>query len=85
MTKEEILNKYNWSSEYPNYMAEHEILEAMHEYAAQQSIAFADHLKKNYYFDPDKKLFHPSNFGRVYESEFKTIEALYSEFLNPTI
>lgn len=34
-TKEEILSLFNWSSEYPNYMAENNIHEAMDLYARQ--------------------------------------------------
>ena len=42
--KEAILAKKNWSSEYPNYMAESEIHTAMDEYASEQAVAFAEYL-----------------------------------------
>ena len=40
-TKEQILATKNWNDEYPNYMAEDEILEAMDIYAKQEAIAFS--------------------------------------------
>jgi hypothetical protein len=49
-TKEEILATKNWSSEYPNFMAESEIQDAMDEFSAQQSIAFAEWILNNNYF-----------------------------------
>lgn len=39
-TKEEILETKNWNSEYPNYMAESEILDAMDEYAKQEVVNY---------------------------------------------
>lgn len=44
MTKQEILDKKNWSTMCPNYMAEKEILEAMDEYAQPLAIGFAEWL-----------------------------------------
>jgi hypothetical protein len=41
-SKEEILSKKNWSSEYPNFMAECEIEDAMDEYAKEGAIDFLD-------------------------------------------
>lgn len=40
MSKEDILAKKNWNSEYPNYMAENQIHEAMDEYAKQCLMGF---------------------------------------------
>lgn len=48
MTKEAILSKKNWSSEYPNYMAESEILDAMDIYAKQEVIEFSNWKDKNF-------------------------------------
>lgn len=45
-TKEEILATKRWSTEYPTYMSEHEIQDAMDEYAKQQSIDFAQWLSE---------------------------------------
>lgn len=41
-TKEEILATKNWSTEYPNYMAENNIHDAMDEHSRQQATAFAE-------------------------------------------
>lgn len=43
-SKEEILAAKDWNSEYPNYMAEHEILDAMDDWAEQVAISFAEWL-----------------------------------------
>ncbi len=40
ISKEEILAKKNWSSEYPNFMCESEIHDAMDEFAMEQAIAY---------------------------------------------
>lgn len=37
ISKEQVLAGKSWSSEYPNYMAENEILDAMEEYADVKS------------------------------------------------
>lgn len=58
MTKEEILTTKNWSSEYPNYMAESQIHEAMDEYY-NQAIDDAIGILKGY-FGADELMNHES-------------------------
>lgn len=49
MTPEEILSKKNWSSEYPNYMSESEILSAMDEYVLPYK-EIADLISRIFYY-----------------------------------
>ena len=46
-TAEEILNEFEPNREYPNYYHETNVLEAMHQFAQSQSIAFAEWVIKN--------------------------------------
>lgn len=87
MTKEEILNKKHWNSEYPNYMAEDQILEAMEEYAQQESISFLNwflesswtYLQQN---ERDESLFIEANWARTDESKTCTQTELYKLYLD---
>ena len=52
--KEKILSTKNWNSEYPNYMAECEIHEAMDELSKIVAIAFAKWIPENAYIAEDE-------------------------------
>jgi hypothetical protein len=72
MTKEMILATKNWSTEYPNFMAESEILDAMDEYAKQQAIAFM-----NWAMDNEKIV--GNSAGSVFTNE--PDDNLYNQFV----
>lgn len=81
MTKEEILATKDWNSEYPNFMAESEILEAMDEYSQQQAIAFAEWINTNCLFQDGEKLWLKSECP---EWGQKTSSELYKLWLQTT-
>lgn len=83
-TPEEILSKKNWSTEYPNYMAEHEILEAMNVYAQQEAIEFSEWKDKNFITtigaDSDVELIYRPRFMNLAGENKFTITELYQLF-----
>ena len=83
MTKEQVLSTKNWNSEYPNYMAENQILDSMDEWAEIVVIGFGEWLNKSAYpsYDSTDKNcgwnLHSGMDGEVY-----TTKQLYSMYLN---
>lgn len=81
MTKEEILNTKNWSSEYPNYMAENNIHDAMDEYSRQMAIAFAEWMVKRTVRPIGKNLWEDHGNAGDGGCPVVTTEQLYNLFL----
>ncbi len=76
MTKETILATKNWSIEYPNYMAENEILDAMDEYAK----AFANWIRTEKW--NNRNGYDWCRYETIYSDiSVKTTEELYSQFI----
>lgn len=77
-TKEEILSTKHWNEEYPNYMQESEIHDAMDEHSRQQSIAFSEWMAAEGYvtYDGFDRWIAPHNNNNVYSAN-----ELYSMFL----
>lgn len=77
-SKEEILATKNWSREYPNYMAESEIHDAMDEYMKESVLdAFSFLAKHNVECEVDtegKEVFY-------YKGELVSKEELFQNFL----
>lgn len=82
MTKEEILETKNWSSEYPNYMAENQILEAMDEFSEQQVISFLNWIDEEKW---DNKVYAGRWFNinnSNYSTKLLSTQQLYHLFKN---
>lgn len=87
MTAEEILSKKNWSMEYPNFMQESEILDAMDHFAEQESISFLNwylesewtYLQQN---NDNKSLFIKADWARMDDSITCTESELYKLYLD---
>lgn len=82
-TKEEILAKKNWSTEYPNYMAENEIHDAMDEYGKSMCLDLLHYMGiNNVDCSCDNKAAEITQEQMFYyKGEWITAEQLFNNFL----
>lgn len=64
-SKQDILKTKKWNAEYPNYMAESEIEDAMDEFGEEIAIDFVEYLSGNGYrqYDSRDRWINPEDTG----------------------